>query len=159
MARESTAAFLKQMKFKMVEHLMNNPQLLESKSVKSVKKALWENELISQHFVTPLFGKIGESETKKRFSALAESAVEEVGGMKKQIVAEDEEHGLPVKVVVHADSEEDAVDAASDEVGYAIMSCRVHYFGGDTWSVEDIVWDLSDEEDESGFVAPPVYTR
>lgn len=175
MSRQTATAYIKKMKYVIVEHLMNHPNMLRQ-TLGNIREQLWENAMIQQHYIKPLNGKIGQAETRNQFANIVDNSVMEMGGCA--------ENGsdLPIEINVLAATQDGAVEAAASQHGFRIKSCSVEHMGADQWLVSNIEWDEScpyDEEDcfveddedvcpvckkrncscdeESEFVAPPLY--
>lgn len=74
MTGKSSSAFLKKMKYVMLEALNSQPKLLK-RPKNYIKKHLHENATISQHYLTPLYGRMGVENTERHFNSIFESAL------------------------------------------------------------------------------------
>lgn len=62
------------MKYVMLEALNSQPKLLK-RPKNYIKKHLHENATISQHYLTPLYGRMGVENTERHFNSIFESAL------------------------------------------------------------------------------------
>lgn len=185
MTNKSASKLVKQMKFVIVEHMMNNPELREM-SKKDIKQTLFENELIKQHYITPLFGRIGVDETKRQFSFVVESAINDIdAGMEESsprnvpvVAAGDPEYGKgaerakltkfiqrmkqrgeidgqPLDSFTDWDKKEKALEILRD-FGYDVRRKDLFDIAMELFDDSDVMV-IDDEDCESMFDAPPSY--